>query len=87
MASHNQGKIREFAEILGNHWESRLRVTMACLRSPRPHHFCRKRAVKARHACRATGCAALADDSGLVVPALVATPVTLAVLRKWRSGE
>ena len=30
--------------------------------------------IKARHACRATGYAALADDSGLVVPALGGDP-------------
>ena len=31
-------------------------------------------ALMARHACRATGSAALADDSGLVVPALGGDP-------------
>ena len=75
IASHNQGKIREFAEILGNHWEI----------SPQGDHgvpevaetgttFVENALIKARHACRATGCAALADDSGLVVPALGGDP-------------
>jgi len=75
IASHNKGKIREFAEILGHHWEI----------SPQGDHgvpevaetgttFIENALIKARHACRATGCAALADDSGLVVPALGGDP-------------
>jgi len=75
IASHNKGKIREFAEILGSHWEI----------SPQGDHgvpevaeigttFVENALIKARHACRATGCAALADDSGLVVPALGGDP-------------
>ena len=75
IASHNTGKIREFTEILSNHWEI----------SPQGDHgvpevvetgttFVENALIKARHACRATGCAALADDSGLVVPALGGVP-------------
>lgn len=75
IASHNSGKIREFAEILGKDWEI----------SPQGDHgvpevaetgatFVENALIKARHACRATGCAALADDSGLVVPALGGDP-------------
>ena len=75
IASHNQGKIREFTEILGNRW----------VISPQADHgvpevaetgatFVENALIKARHACRATGYAALADDSGLVVPALGGDP-------------
>ena len=75
MPATTKGKIREFTEILGNHWEI----------SPQGDHgvpevaetgttFVENALIKARHACRATGCAALADDSGLVVPALGGNP-------------
>ena len=55
IASHNQGKIREFTEILGNRW----------VISPQADHgvpevaetgttFVENALIKARHACRAT---------------------------------
>ena len=75
IASHNQGKIREFTEILANRW----------MISPQAVHgvpevaetgatFVENALIKARHACARTRCAALADDSGLVVPALGGAP-------------
>ena len=75
IASHNTGKIREFQAVLGHRWEvcpqSQLGVSEA---AETGRTFVENAVIKARHACEQTGCAALADDSGLVVPALGGAP-------------
>jgi len=76
LASNNPGKIRELAallEPLGMEIvpQSQLGVTEA----EEPHEtFVENALAKARHATLATGEAALADDSGLCVPALGGEP-------------
>ena len=75
IASHNQGKIKEFHEVLGDRWritpQGELGVSEA---AETGLTFVENALLKARHACIATGCASLADDSGLVVPALGGEP-------------
>ncbi len=76
IASNNPGKLRELRamlEPLGIEAlpQSQLGVTEA----DEPHDtFLENALVKARHASAATGLAALADDSGLCVPALGGEP-------------
>lgn len=76
LASHNPGKVREIRELLAPFG---LTVTGAAelgLIEPEEtgRTFCDNAALKARAATTATGLAALADDSGLVVAALNGAP-------------
>ncbi len=76
IASHNPGKIAEFAELLAPYG---VEVTSAAdLDLPEPEEtgttFQANARLKARAACDATGLPALADDSGLEVEALGGTP-------------
>ena len=76
IASSNPGKLREFAGLLAPFDfdvvpQSALGVTEA----PEPHAtFIENALAKARHASRSTGLPALADDSGICVPALHGAP-------------
>ena len=76
IASNNPGKLRELKALLGPLGieavpQSEFNVTEA----EEPHDtFLENALAKARHASRATGLAALADDSGLCVPALGGEP-------------
>ena len=76
IASHNKGKVREIAELLGAyvaHFPS-----AGALNLPEPDEtettFIGNAALKARAAANGSGLPALADDSGLVVPALGGSP-------------
>jgi XTP/dITP diphosphohydrolase len=76
IASHNPGKIEEIAALLAP-----LAVAVVSARSlgiPEPDEtgdtFEANAALKARAAAKASGLPALADDSGLVVPALGGAP-------------
>jgi XTP/dITP diphosphohydrolase len=76
IASHNQGKVREIAELLSayvTHFPS-----AGALDLPEPDEtettFIGNAALKARAAAIGAGIPALADDSGLVVPALNGAP-------------
>jgi XTP/dITP diphosphohydrolase len=76
IASHNQGKVREIAALLGGfvkHFPS-----AGDLDLPEPEEtessFAGNAALKARAAALGAGLPALADDSGLVVPALGGAP-------------
>jgi len=76
IASHNQGKVREIAELLvpfGVQVEK-----AADLGLPEPEEteatFAGNAALKALAAAKGAGAVALADDSGLVVPALGGDP-------------
>ena len=76
LASHNKGKLREIAEMLAPFG---LVVKSAdALGLPEPEEtetsFLGNALLKARAAAKASGLAALADDSGLVVPALDGAP-------------
>lgn len=76
LASNNAGKLKEFRQLLGPagyelHSQSELDVPEA----EEPHQtFVENALAKARHAARITGMPALADDSGVCVPALGGAP-------------
>jgi XTP/dITP diphosphohydrolase len=76
IASHNSGKVREIAALLAPYPVSV--DSIAALGLPEPEEtgdsFVANAALKARAAALATGSCALADDSGLVVPALGGAP-------------
>jgi XTP/dITP diphosphohydrolase len=76
IASHNKGKVREIAELLGAfvaHFPSAGELDL-----PEPEEtettFIGNAELKAVAAATASGLPALADDSGLVVPALGGAP-------------
>jgi XTP/dITP diphosphohydrolase len=76
IASSNAGKLREFAALLA---PLRLTViaqsTLGIADADEPHiTFVENALAKARHAARASGLAALADDSGICVPSLGGAP-------------
>lgn len=76
LASHNQGKIREFSALLKPFAveiipQSELRVSDI---EETGLSFIENAILKARNACQLTGLPAIADDSGLVVPALNGAP-------------
>ena len=76
IASHNAGKVREIADLLA---PFRIGILSAAeLGLPEPDEtgdsFEANAALKARAAAEASGLPALADDSGLVVPALGGAP-------------
>jgi len=76
IASHNRGKVREIAELLGPHGIEP--VSAADLDLPEPEEtgntFVDNAALKARLAADLSGLPALADDSGLCVDALDGRP-------------
>ena len=76
LASHNAGKLREFAGLLAPHGLDL--VSAAALGLPEPDEtgetFAANAALKALGAARATGLVALADDSGLEVAGLGGRP-------------
>ena len=75
IASHNAGKIKEFQQVLGAHWRVQPQADFAVTEAEETGStFVENALLKARHACSLTGHAALADDSGLVVPALGGAP-------------
>ena len=75
IASHNTGKIKEFQQVLGAHWRVQPQADFAVTEAEETgSSFVENALIKARHACLQTGHAALADDSGLVVPALGGAP-------------
>jgi XTP/dITP diphosphohydrolase len=76
LASGNKGKLREFQELLVNRGfevlpQSDFAVTEA---EETGTTFVENAIIKARHACRATGLPAIADDSGIEVDALNGRP-------------
>jgi XTP/dITP diphosphohydrolase len=76
VASHNEGKVREFAELLAPFGIDC--VSAASLGLPEPEEtgetFAENAALKAEAAARASGMIAIADDSGLEVAALGGAP-------------
>ncbi|HVB16066.1 MAG TPA: RdgB/HAM1 family non-canonical purine NTP pyrophosphatase [Stellaceae bacterium] len=76
VASHNQGKVAEIIELLAPYGVAT--VGAASLGLPEPEEtgatFEENAALKARAAAQASALVALADDSGLVVPALGGAP-------------
>ena len=76
LASHNPGKIREIAALLAAlSIEVLPQAQLGIAEADEPHEtFLENALAKARHASRAAGLPALADDSGLCVPALGGEP-------------
>ncbi len=76
IASHNPGKLREFAALLATfEFEAVPQAALGVSEAEEPYAtFVENALAKARHAARATGLPALADDSGLCVPALGGAP-------------
>jgi XTP/dITP diphosphohydrolase len=76
IASHNQGKIREIATLLGP--LQVLTVSSASLNLEEPEEtgatFIENAKLKALAGMKATGLTCLADDSGLVIPAMGGQP-------------
>lgn len=74
LATGNPGKIRELSTLLA----PALCIPQAQLNIPEPEEnglsFVENALIKARHASRLANKAALADDSGLVVPVLAGAP-------------
>lgn len=83
LASHNAGKVREIADLLGPFGVTI--VSAAELGLPEPEEtgqtFIANAELKARAASLPTQLPALADDSGLVVPALDGAPGVLSA--RW----
>ncbi len=76
IASHNPGKLAEFAELLAP-FEATVTDAGTLGLDPAAETgtgFAENAAIKARAAAAAAGLPALADDSGLVVPALGGAP-------------
>ena len=77
LASQNQGKVREFQNLLqttGITVHSLKEYPMVGKIEETGTTFAENALIKAREVCRATGKAALADDSGLMVDALDGAP-------------
>lgn len=79
LASGNKGKLREFQDLFapwGVNWVAQGELGVPDAEEPF-HTFVENALNKARHASRLTGRPALADDSGLCVPALAGAPGVL----------
>jgi XTP/dITP diphosphohydrolase len=76
IASNNPGKLRELAQLLAPLGiEAVPQAEYQVVEAEEPHDtFLENALAKARNASRATGLPALADDSGLCVPALAGAP-------------
>jgi len=75
VATHNPGKLRELEAILAPELELVSQAALGIAEAEEPHAtFVENALAKARHASRAARLPALADDSGLCVPALGGEP-------------
>ena len=87
IASHNEGKVREIAALLGPHGIEP--VSAAALDLPEPEEtgtsFIDNADLKARAAADLSGMVALADDSGLCVEALGNRPGIFSA--RWALAE
>lgn len=79
LASNNRGKLAEFSQLLAPlGFELRTQGELGIAEAEEPHAtFVENALAKARHAARASGLPALADDSGICVPALGGAPGVL----------
>jgi XTP/dITP diphosphohydrolase len=89
IASNNPGKLRELAELLEPLGiEAVPQSEYKVVEAEEPHGtFLENALAKARNASRATGLAALADDSGLCVPALAGEPGVHSAYYAGREGS
>ena len=88
LASNNPGKIREIAALLRPlAIEVVPQAELGIAEADEPHEtFLENALAKARHASRACGLPALADDSGLCVPALAGEPGVHSAYYAGREG-
>ena len=88
LASHNPGKLRELEAILAPELELVSQAALGIAEAEEPHAtFVQNALAKARHASRAARLPALADDSGLCVPALGGEPGVHSAYYAGREGE
>ena len=89
LASNNPGKIREIAALLEPlAIEVVPQAELGIAEADEPHDsFLENALAKARHASRACGLPALADDSGLCVPALGGEPGVHSAYYAGRDGS
>lgn len=76
LASGNAGKLKEFSDLLQPlGWDVQPQAALGVDEAEETGlTFIENALIKARHAAKATGCAALADDSGIEVDALQGAP-------------
>jgi XTP/dITP diphosphohydrolase len=87
LASNNPGKLREIAALAGGRLELVAQSALGIAEAEEPHDtFVENALVKARHASRAAGLPALADDSGLCVDALGGEPGVHSAYYAGREG-
>ncbi|MBC8021518.1 MAG: RdgB/HAM1 family non-canonical purine NTP pyrophosphatase [Burkholderiales bacterium] len=89
IASNNPGKVRELAQMLAPLGiEAVPQSTFVVPEAEEPHDtFLENALAKARHAANMTGLPALADDSGLCVPALFGEPGVHSAYYAGREGS
>ena len=88
VATHNPGKLRELEAILAAELELVSHAALGIPEADEPHDtFVENALAKARHASRAARLPALADDSGLCVPALGAEPGVHSAYYAGREGH
>ena len=89
LASGNPGKLREIGELLRPfHCDVLSQSELGIAEADEPHDtFLENALAKARHASRAAGLPALADDSGLSVPALGGGPGVHSAYYAGREGS
>ena len=89
LASGNPGKLREIGAVLAPlSFEVISQADLGIAEAPEPHDtFLENALAKARHASRAAGLPALADDSGLCVEALGGEPGVHSAYYAGREGS
>jgi XTP/dITP diphosphohydrolase len=88
LASNNPGKLREIQALLPLSIEVVLQASLGIPEVAEPHPtFLENALAKARHASRAARLPALADDSGLCVPALGGEPGVHSAYYAGREGS
>ena len=89
IASNNPGKLRELEALLEPLGiEAIAQATLGIAEAEEPHDtFLENALAKARHASKASGLPALADDSGLCVPGLGGEPGVHSAYYAGRDGE
>ena len=89
VASNNKNKLREFAAIMGSRYEivSMHDAGIDCEIEENGTTFEENALIKAEYVAKATGCAAIADDSGLEVDALGGAPGVYSARYCGRHGD
>jgi len=88
VATYNPGKLRELDAILAAELELVSQAALGIAEAEEPHDsFVENALAKARHASRAARLPALADDSGLCVPALGGEPGVHSAYYAGRAGD